>query len=118
MTDINYQTKQVSWDLSPAMQEGVIRDKLIELGWATPEMYAEAKEIAKAAQELAEKEIAYGHRLREIIDEYDSLLNDVLEEVLPSMRLSAELKSKLDEGIHIPVSPLETAAAGVKEFKP
>ena len=32
-------TKTVSYDLSPAMVEGEIRDKLIEMGWKPPEEY-------------------------------------------------------------------------------
>ncbi len=31
-----YHTKSIRYDLSPAMVEGVIRDKLIEMGWTPP----------------------------------------------------------------------------------
>lgn len=91
-----FQTKQVSWDCSPAMPEGAIRDKLLELGWATPELYA--------------KQLKYSEKLCAVIDEYDSLLNELLEEILPSIALSVEMNARLDEGIHIPVSPEEEAA--------
>jgi hypothetical protein len=71
----------------------------------TPEMYA--------------KQLKYSEKLREVIDEYDSLLNELLEEILPSVRLSAEITARLDEGIAIPVSPdeedaIDEAAKGEK----
>ena len=43
----------VRYDLSPAMVEGQIRDKLVELGWTPPNEKADANLIA-AAPELLE----------------------------------------------------------------